>query len=68
MHGRQGRWEGALAPSALTLFCFTEPLSRMWGQSLPVSSALMSATGTGKESWADHWAPRGPRTWGSLGE
>lgn len=49
-----------LARPALTLFCFPEPFSRTWGQSLPVSSALMSATGTDEEDWADHWGPGGP--------
>lgn len=52
--------------TGLTLFCFTEPLSRMCGQSLPVSSALMSATGTAGRCWADHRGPRRPRAWGGL--
>lgn len=37
---------GASDPTAVTLFCFPEPFSRTWGQSLPIRSALMSATGT----------------------
>lgn len=32
----------------LTLFCFRALFSFMWGQSFPVTMALMSATGTGK--------------------
>lgn len=36
------------AASPLTLFCFRALFSFMWGQSFPVTMALMSATGTDK--------------------
>lgn len=33
-----------------TLFCFRAPFSFMWGQSLPVITALISATGTAERT------------------